>query len=61
MGRVGKDALVVTDEFLEQSKEAVENGADGGGADLDERGAGDGDDVVLGEVLGRRAGAVGEL
>jgi hypothetical protein len=61
MGRVGKDALVVTNELLEQSEEAVEDGADGGGADLDEGGASDGGDVVLGEVLGRRASAVGEL
>jgi hypothetical protein len=52
MRRVGKDALVVTNELLEQSEEAVEDGADGGGADLDEGGASDGGDVVLGEVLG---------
>lgn len=50
-----------TYEVLEQAQEGIENEADGGGADLDECGAGDGDDVVLGEVLGGRAGAVGEL
>jgi hypothetical protein len=61
MGRVGEDGFVWADEVLEQGQEGVEDEADGRRADLDERGAGDGDDVVLGEVLGRRAGAVGEL
>jgi hypothetical protein len=61
MGRVRMDGLVGTGEFLEQGQEGIEDQADGGGADLNQRGAGDGDDVILGKVLGWRAGAVGKL
>ena len=61
MGRVREHGVVGTREVLEQGEERIEDEAEGGRADLDEGGAGDGDDVVLGEVLGRRAGAVGEL
>jgi hypothetical protein len=55
------DGLVGAGELLEQSQERIEDKADGGGADLDQRGAGDGDDIILGKVLGWRACAVGEL
>lgn len=61
MGRVGDYGFVGAGEVLVEGQESVEDEADGGGANLDECGAGDGDDVVLGEVLGGRAGAVGEL
>ena len=59
--RVVLRRLVGTREVLEQGEEGVEHEGNSRGADLDEGSARAGDDVVEREVLGGRAGAVGEL
>lgn len=53
--------FVGADQLFEERDEGFDYSYYRGGANLDERGARDGDDFVLGEFLGRRAGAMGEL
>lgn len=56
-----EDGAVWAGKVLEEIKKGVENEVDGAGADPDEGGAGDGDDIVVVEILGRSAGAMRKL
>ena len=57
-----EDGPVRASKVLEEVEKGVENEVDGAGADPDEGGAGDGDDVVVVEILGRSStGAMRKL
>lgn len=56
-----KDGPVWASKVLEKTKKGVEDEVDGAGADPDEGGAGDGDDVVVVEILGGSTGAMRQL
>ena len=56
-----EDGPVRAGKVLEETKERAEDKVDGAGADPDEGGAGNGDDVVVVEILGRSTGAMRKL
>lgn len=63
MRRVGRDSsgLVRPSQVLDQAHQSIEDKIDGSGADLQQGGTGDENDVILSEVLARGACPVRKL
>lgn len=56
-----EDGPVWASKVLEEIEKGVKNEIDGAGADPDEGGTGNGNDVVVVEILGRSTGAMRKL